>query len=239
MPSGQTDETLDAPPAQFFMSLRDLAFWWRSARADARLARLRKEHGDQAAFDLLYRDQPDPWGAASDQFRYQGLKYRRLIGLLPRRRFASVLDIGCGLGVFSRLLAAHADRVLGFDFAAAAVEQARQASVEVPNVTFEEGDILHLEALPDGGFDLVVIADVLYYLSPLSDEVVTTIAQEVARLLAPGGVLLLANHCFFGWDAESRQTRHMHRVVQAAADWQRRRERWRPFYLASVLHRGP
>src|SRR3954465_317898 len=113
--------TLAEPPTRFFMTLRDIAFWIRSARADAALARLRQSSDAGGAFDRLYRATHDPYGATLPQFRYQRQKYETLLSMLPLRRYGEVLDIGCGLGVFSRRLAPHADRILGIDISSEAI----------------------------------------------------------------------------------------------------------------------
>jgi len=59
------------------MNLYDLQFWYRSARADGRFAKLCKDHGTEKAFDLLYTEQQDPWGYLTPQYRYQRLSTTR------------------------------------------------------------------------------------------------------------------------------------------------------------------
>src|ERR1700724_3670758 len=54
---------LASAPINFFMTVRDIAFWIRSARADSRLDRLRDERGAASAFDHLYAGLNDPFGA--------------------------------------------------------------------------------------------------------------------------------------------------------------------------------
>lgn len=232
------EPTLPGPPPQFFMNLADLRFWAQSFRADQRLAALRAAHGDEQAFDQLYADGADPWGALGPRFRYQRLKYRRLVGLLPARRYHSVLDLGCGLGEVCRLLAPHAEAVLGLDFSASAVAQARSLSADQPHLSFEVGDVLHLALPCERQFDLVVVADVLYYLSPLTPDVLAGVRDAVAGLLAPGGILALANHCLLGFDRDSKTTRSIHDVFAASPAWQQVRERWRPFFLTTVFQRA-
>jgi SAM-dependent methyltransferase len=228
---------LPAPPRQFFMNLRDLALWTRSARSDALLGRLRAAHEPVAALDQLYRQQPDPWGALLPGCRYQQLKYRRLLSLLPRRAYARALDLGCGLGVLTRLLAPHVAAITGVELAPAAVATARGLSTDQPNATFVQGDVLDLRLGAEGVYDLVVIADVLYYCSPLSDARLKAVVASVERLLAPGGVLALANHSFFGLDHDSRVSRRIHDAFRWAPRLSLRTERWWPFFLASVLTR--
>ena len=222
-------------PRDFFMTLRDVAFWIRSARADAALARLRTTAAAGEAFDRLYRATDDPYGTALPQFRYQRRKYRALLSILPKRLYGDVLDIGCGLGVFSRALAPHAERVRGIDVSLSAVSQARSLSAGFANLHFEQGDIQSFES--PRRFSLVVLADVVYYLPTLTDVSVQEIAAKLTALLDPGGLLLLVNHFFFGVDKPSRMTRRIHNVFRASSDLAVVSEHRRAFYLATVLER--
>lgn len=227
--------TLVEEPQEFFMTLRDIAFWIRSARADASLSRLQASATPGEAFDRLYRQVHDPYASTLPQYRYQRRKYRALLSILPNRRYGEVLDIGCGLGVFSRALAPYAEQVLGIDVSSHAVAQARMLSLEFGNVRFEQGDIRAFEGRER--FSLVVLADVIYYLSSLTDASVEGIAANLAALLQPRGLLLLVNHFFFGVDRASRMTRRVHNTFCKESRLSFVVERRRAFYLATVLER--
>ncbi len=219
------------------MNLWDMEFWLQSARSDARLARLQIKHGIQGGFNYLYSEKADPWGYLTRRYRYQRLKYQKMEALLPAKRFASALDIGCGIGVFSRMLAPQCDRVLGVELSQAAVENAAALSNSSPNVAYVQGELFDLPQVASGPYDLIILADVLYYLSPLSDEVLHRVNALIETLLAPGGFLLLANHFFFDLDPQSRVTRQIH----ASFRWNRRlnllSEERHPFFLCSLLEK--
>jgi SAM-dependent methyltransferase len=131
---------------------RDIGLFIKSARTDARIARVHQEDGCKAAFEAAYQGSDDPWASASPRYRYQGLKYNRLVALLPRKRFAHALDLGCGLGLLSQKLAARAERVLGVDIAPTAIEHARRRGAAFDNLAFEPGDILDLPTSLNGKF---------------------------------------------------------------------------------------
>jgi SAM-dependent methyltransferase len=218
-----------------FMRPRDVALFLRSARTDAALAGLRADLGNRGAFDAIYQS-GDPWASADPRYLYQRRKYDVIAGLLPPRRFARALDLGSGLGLLSRRLAPHADEVLGIDISAAAVAQARLANADVPGLHFQQGDITDLPADLDGGFDLLVVADTLYYLPPpLNDSALKTAALRLSRLLRPGGICLLANHYFAGLDADSRLSRRIHDAFTWSPGFTLVSEHQRPFYLVTVL----
>lgn len=214
---------------------RDFTLFLRGARTDAAIERTRATSGARAAFEEAYTRSGDPWASAAPRYRYQMLKYEQIMALLPARRFQRVLDLGCGLGLLSQHLARRSDTVLGLDVAAAAVEHARGRAAGIPNLTFEQVDILDLPASLDGQFDLVVVADTLYYLSPLDDELLKTLSARLARLLAPDGVLLLANHFFFAADADSRLTRRIHDAFTWSLHFSVLGHHRRSFFLATLL----
>ena len=219
-----------------FMTPRDIALFLRSARTDALLARLRPMLGGRGAFEQVYGNGADPWASNDARYRYQRRKYEVLLSLLPPgRRFGRALDLGCGLGGMARLLSSRADHVLGLDVAQSAVEQARLRHADVAHLHFEQADIRHLPTALDRSFDLIVLSDVLYYLSPLSDAVLKAAALRVAALLTPGGTCLLANHFFFAADPDSRQSRRIHRAFAWSPALNVISEHRRPFYLATLL----
>jgi SAM-dependent methyltransferase len=223
---------------KLFTYFSDIRFWIRSARSDAQLQRLRSEHDNAQSLDLLYEERKDPWGLESPQFRYQQSKYSTMLSLLPRRRYKRALDLGCGLGNLTRRLRNHADQVLGIDVSHVAVAHARRKTPEQDNLQFQQGDALNLSRDLDNGFDLVVIADTLYYLSPLSDEVLQAVRERVVQLLVPGGILLLVNHFTLNLDPGSRWSPKIHQVFRSARNFTTIHESRRPFYLASIFEKS-
>lgn len=222
------------------MAPRDIFLFLRSARTDAAIARARAEGGARAAFEAAYGAGGDPWASEDPRYSYQRWKYEGLIALLPPdRHFGRTLDLGCGTGALSRLLAARSGEVLGLDIAQEAVTRAAQRARGLANIRFEQADVTNLQAGLDGLFDLVVVADTLYYLDATDELSLATIASRIARLLAPGGLCLVANHYFFRADPESRLSRRIHEAFAAAPALARHAEHWRPFYLASLYDRIP
>lgn len=216
--------------AAHFMSWRDIGLFAKSARTDAAIARL----SGRAAFEAAYTD-PDPWASANPAYRYQRRKYEVLLSLLPDRPYRAALDIGCGVGLMSRMLAGRAETVLGLDVAQGAVNTAMAAAAGLPGVRFEQADILDLPASLDGQFDLLILADTLYYLRPLDDRLLKHLALRTSHLLAPGGVCLLANHFFSGADADSRLSRRIHCAFTWSPGYTALSAHRRPFYLVSIM----
>jgi SAM-dependent methyltransferase len=214
---------------------RDVGLFLISARTDAEIERLCHVEGPRAAFEAAYTKSDDPWASASMRFRYQRLKYDKLIGFLPEQRYSRALDLGCGLGLLSQKLAERAENVLGVDLSTAAVEHARLRAATFDNLQFEQGDILNLPASFDGRFDLVVVADVIYYVPELSELRLNRLANRIADLLSPGGTLLLANHFFFSGDSGSKSSLNIHRAFQDCPRFAFLVEHRRAFFLTSLF----
>jgi len=141
---------------------------------------------DAASFDRLYRRHADPWDYEISA--YEAEKYSACLGMLPRRRhYARGLEVGCSIGVMSMGIAARCDRLLAVDFAPTALARARQR--RIGNARFEHAEVPR--DWPRGPWDLIVLSEVLYYLSP---EALERTLDHVARDLAPHGDCLVAGY---------------------------------------------
>jgi len=225
-----------------YYCVRPQDFWMLIAggRTDARIAALESAHGRRAAFEALYDTSEDPWNTLDPRSSYQDRKYRTVMALLPPRRFARALDLGCGLGTLSRLLSARADQVLGVDVAQTAVERARHRHGGIPNLQFRQGDIADLPGALEGGYDLITIMDTLYYLPSADDAALADVADRIAGLLAPGGIVVLSNHLFAGgWDKATRLSRRIHCAFCCSPRLRLVSCHWHPFFQTTVLERRP
>ena len=229
-------ETLVPKRRWVFMSPRDIGLFVRSARTDAQIARTRATGGARAAFEAAYDGDGDPWASADPRYLYQRYKYEGLLAMLPPgRRFARAIDLGSGIGALSVALTDVADKVLGVDIAQSAVDAAAARAAARPGLSFRQGDVTALDAALDGQFDLVVVADTLYYLDAVDDFSLKTVVSRIARLLAPGGLCLVANHYFFAGDRDSRLSRRIHDAFAWSPGLRLRAAQRRPFYLAALL----
>jgi ubiquinone/menaquinone biosynthesis C-methylase UbiE/predicted transcriptional regulator len=116
-----------------------------------------------------------------------------------------LLDIGTGTGRMLTLLAPSAARAIGIDRSheMLAFARAALAAPEFRHVQVRAGDMYHL-ALPARSMDLVVLHQVLHF----ADDPVA-VMREVARVLRPGGRLLLVD--FAPHTEESLRAQHAHR----------------------------
>ena len=98
----------------------------------------------------------------------------------------AVLDVACGEGYGSALLAEGAASVVGVDVAPDAIAHARAAYASRRNLRFEEGPCTGLP-LPDASVDVAVSFETIEHI-----EGQDAFLRELARVLRPGGLLILS-----------------------------------------------
>ncbi len=99
-----------------------------------------------------------------------------------------ILDIGCGPGLYATELAKFGHRVVGVDFAPAAIEygQKQLAGTGLP-IEYIEGDIREMEFEPES-FDACFYNYAMPNANTRAD--LTTLTEKIARWLRPGGVYI-------------------------------------------------
>jgi cyclopropane fatty-acyl-phospholipid synthase-like methyltransferase len=136
-------------------------------------------------FDALYAGDADPWQLAVSD--YEQAKYDATIAALPARRFQRALEVGCSIGVLTRRLAERCDSLLSIDVAEGALAQARRRCADLQNVAFENLQVP--KQWPEGKFDLIVLSEVLYFLS--QHDVADTAIRARTALSAAGTMVLV------------------------------------------------
>ncbi|MCC2276589.1 methyltransferase domain-containing protein [Streptomyces sp. ET3-23] len=118
----------------------------------------------------------------------EGVEIPSLLHAIGGLNGASVLDLGCGVGPFTRVLRRQgAAAVLGVDASVAMIELARRREREEQlGVRYEVHDITGLPVL--GAFDIVTAALVLHYAD--SRSTLERMCRSAYANLAPGGRLL-------------------------------------------------
>ncbi|BAY06973.1 class I SAM-dependent methyltransferase [Calothrix sp. NIES-2098] len=119
----------------------------------------------------------------SQQWNHNNHYHRFLLKQLPSH-CESILDIGCGTGVFSRLLAQRAERVIAVDLSAKMIEVAQQQSQSYRNIDFQVTDILQWD-FPVKHFDAIASIATVHHL-PLE-----ILLPKIQAALKPGGKLLI------------------------------------------------
>jgi SAM-dependent methyltransferase len=133
-----------------------------------------REAWDQQAEDWVELTTDDPY--------YELINRPQFLELVPDPRGVT-LEVGCGEGRMARELSARGHRVVGVDGSPALAGRAHRNARSTPAAV---GDIARLP-VATGAADLVVCFMVLMDVEDLDRSV-----AELARVLAPGGVLCVA-----------------------------------------------
>jgi SAM-dependent methyltransferase len=96
-----------------------------------------------------------------------------------------VLDIGCGVGRLTRVLAGRAAHVHAIDVSAQMLDQAREHNAHLTNVTWHHGDGTTLHPVEDDSIDAVVSHLVFQHIP--DPEITLGYVREMGRVLRPGG----------------------------------------------------
>ncbi len=123
------------------------------------------------------------WRGLPEELELPEFERRRGFLLGEVRAGARALDLGCGAGAFTAILARAGARALGCDVAEAAIARARAAH---PQLDFRLAPIDGPLPLEDNSFELVWASEVIEHVADTARWL-----SEVRRVLVPGGRLLL------------------------------------------------
>ena len=124
-----------------------------------------------------------PW-APDAQVIYE--HFHRYLWAKPLIAGRRALDLGSGEGFGAALLADAAQAVTGVDIDERVVEHSR-ANYVAPNLEFRVASATDLSAFADDAFDAVVAFEMIEHVADHE-----AVLAEVARVLAPGGLLIMS-----------------------------------------------
>ena len=152
----------------------------------------------------------------------------KIAALVPQS--GVILDLGCGHGLFTQLLARSAPqrRVIGIDLDADKIKVAQQ--LNLPNLEFAVGDVADVDVPPS---QAVTITDV-FYLVPY--DIQEKLLAICADKLAPGGVIVLKEmsevprwKVFLNWLEETLAVKVL-RITVGADFYFRPRSEWQKLF---------
>lgn len=141
---------------------------------------------DSAYFKGVYDANDDPWNFETS--RYEAEKYAVTIASLPQKKYKKTLEIGCSIGVLTALLAQKTEHLLATDVSEKALEKAKERCKDLENVEFRL--VSFPREMPNDRYDLIMISEVAYYLSPEDWENAIT---KLYDLMLPNGNIMLVH----------------------------------------------
>jgi SAM-dependent methyltransferase len=135
--------------------------------------------GSAERWGPLWGARPTDWALSEDQ---QTPTYEEALGRLDLQPGQMVLDVGCGVGAFLRLVTDRGARAFGLDASEALLALAR---TRVPDAQLRLGD---MEALPypDDMFDLVTGFNSFFF----ANDIVAAM-HEAGRVAKPGAAVVI------------------------------------------------
>ncbi|GGM82217.1 hypothetical protein GCM10009721_03360 [Terrabacter tumescens] len=159
--------------------------------------------------ERLHDSADDPWEVRTSW--YEQRKRNVTLAALPRRRYSRALEVGGSVGALAAELSRRCDRLTVVDESASATRAARQlldSADGVGAVSVEQRRVP--EEWPDGRFDLVVVSEVGYFLSP--KRLRQLVARVEASLDEDGAVVLCHwRHPVRGWPLDGARVHEIWR----------------------------
>lgn len=117
-----------------------------------------------------------------------------MLRLLGDIKGKEILDLGCGEGYNTRILARMGAKVTGIDFSEEMIRLAKNAEQEEPlGIEYHVADAAHLHVFGDGKFDIVSC-----FMVYMDFEDIDAVTKEVARVLKSKGyaIISMPHPCF-------------------------------------------
>lgn len=150
---------------------------------DARMSEvIANRHTDSKAF---FGQIAGEWDSLRHQLFGDAFTCQALVSLINPDWI--VADLGCGLGNVSKYLAPVVKKVIAIDREPAMLDAARKSLAAFDNIDFQQGDITKLP-IKDQQVDAAIVFLVTVYLEQPVDAI-----KEVARILRPGGIVLIVD----------------------------------------------
>lgn len=172
-------------------------------------------------FDEVHSAAEDPWQYTTSW--YERRKRALTLAALPQEHYRSGLEIGCSIGTLTVDLADRCASLLAVDASSTALERAAERLAPFPGVRTEQ--LTLPREWPEGTYDLIVVSEVGYYLSPAEFGL---LLERIEASMAPGGTLVLCHwrHPVTGWelDGETVHSLARNRLAWPAAALYRERD---------------
>lgn len=178
-------------------------------------------------FEQMYEDSADPW-SLSERI-YERRKYDLTVASLPRQHYRRAFEPGCSIGMLTAKLATRCDDLIAIDSIAAPLAEAGRRA---PDATFRVGTMP--TDWPEGTFDLIVISELLYYLSAADRKATLDRAIESLEL----GGHLVAVHWRHNFEVATCNGDTVHEELLARPQWQPVVQHLERDFRLEVVERG-
>ena len=160
------------------------------------------------------------WDAVSGVYDVFAYGFNRRTHLQLRKKILEyihgndeVLELGCGTGLLSEIIAPSCKNLTATDLSGKMLEKTRKKCRRFSNITYEPADIRNLK-YKDESFDVIVAANVIH----LIEDPVTAL-QEMKRICRKGGRLIVPT--YMNRTKEGSDSTFVKTVGKAGADFKK------------------
>lgn len=140
-------------------------------------------------FENIFQKSDDPWDFESSL--YEQKKLAKVLECFPICPVSFAVELGCAIGVSTLALAQYCKRILSVDASETALERAKKRCEGVGHVTFIKAFLPEdYPASAASGCDLVLISEILYFLSV---DDIQRLAGMVTQSLTAAASILIVN----------------------------------------------
>lgn len=195
-------DELEPPPRQLWLLAREQTDGWNTTRQDAlRLERRLKERAETTA-DFFARTAAE-WEQLREQLYGARFTWQAMAALIDPD--AVVADLACGAGSLAAELADHVAGVIAVDASSSMLRAARRRLHQTGNVDIRSGDLCALP-IDSGTCDAALLVLALAYVADPAAAV-----TEAARILRPGGRLVMVDLLPHDREEFRAELKHLHR----------------------------
>ncbi|TSK45891.1 Phosphoethanolamine N-methyltransferase 3 [Bagarius yarrelli] len=143
-----------------------------------------KEHSQHATVEEMMLD--------SNAQQLTKHELPEILEILPSLDGIKVLELGAGIGRYTKHLMGKARHVTAVDFMEKFLKKNKEENSHLGNAEFIQADVTQLE-FPENSFDLIFSNWLLMY---LSDEELCSLTEKMLSWLHPNGYLFFRESCF-------------------------------------------
>ncbi|MEX8546327.1 MAG: bifunctional PIG-L family deacetylase/class I SAM-dependent methyltransferase [Mucilaginibacter sp.] len=190
--ASQTTRLIDDDPEGFILSPEILAHFDDGEELFIESKPFVSDHPEKANslsadfFNEFYSHGDDPWHFESSP--YERSKYQATLAALPREIYQNAFEIGCSIGVLTKMLAPKCKKLLAVEPADVPLQKAKERLKADAHVQLQK--MFVPQDFPQEQFDLILLSEVGYF---LSWEDLQKLAGLMTEHLQPGGQLLLVH----------------------------------------------
>lgn len=163
-----------------------LNIWIKRIEEDQAADRIMNKQSTECTFSMTYKSYEDSMRGMREEIKQNLHAYDAVVDKVRRNNGDKLfaLDLGCGRGEWLELMKDYGIMAIGVDNNESMLDECKQRGLDVVNMDL----LLYLKNVASNSVDIITAFQVVEHL-PMS--VLHNTLEEIARVLRPGGVVIL------------------------------------------------